>query len=194
MPVKTQQLLLVGLTGLVIVLLLLMPKQPASKREVEEVVVPGSADAKIERALALMEMGKSPMEGIMLFREVLDEDSMNVKAHFYLGQFSLQSGQMDKAIMRFEKVISIDSMHVDAFWELATLRFEQGEYGLALPLLEKVAVLEPEFVMSGLFIGKCYQELGQREEALEKYKAYLPHATDSISKGVVQKLISELEN
>ena len=53
------------------------------------------------------DVSPNPMEGIQKIREVVERDPTNVYAHMTLGQASVLSGQMDKAIERFTKVATM---------------------------------------------------------------------------------------
>jgi len=98
-------LLLVGCTAL-IVLFLLLPKQPASAL-VKVVKTTSNADSlKLQQGIELVN-GPNPMEGITLLRELIQKDSTNVDAQYYLGLFSVKSGQLDKAEQRFETVLAL---------------------------------------------------------------------------------------
>ena len=52
-------------------------------------------------------IGANPMEGILKIREVAEKDSTNVYAQMTLGQASVVSGQLDKAVERFTKVVKL---------------------------------------------------------------------------------------
>ena len=68
---------------------------------------PGNLEAKADLAMNMV-LGKGqPMVGVGMLREILQVDSNNRKALFYMGVFSIQSGQMDKAAQRFEQLISL---------------------------------------------------------------------------------------
>lgn len=110
---KPQLLALVGAL-VVIVLLLLAPRTPSGK-EKAEVRAMDPAKAKTEEAIALVN-GQDPMRGIMMLREILQEDPNNVEAHWHLGLFSVQSGQYDKALGRFKKVLELDSVNFPDAW------------------------------------------------------------------------------
>ncbi|MCI5058541.1 MAG: hypothetical protein MRY83_20690 [Flavobacteriales bacterium] len=94
--------------------------------------------AKLDKAINLVQNGQNPMEGITLLKEVLSEDSTNVQALYYLGVFSVQSGQLDKAIGRFESIVKIDSNHFEANYYLSNLYFEMGDSLKAAYFNEKV--------------------------------------------------------
>ncbi len=93
---------------------------PITHKANEEVIIE-SVDQKIERAINLVTSSPNPMPGIMLLREVLEEDPKNVKALSALGLFSIQSNQLDKAIARFEQIVEIDSQNYLALEKLVDL-------------------------------------------------------------------------
>ena len=86
---------------------------------------------------------EAPMEGISKIREVVERDSLNVYAQITLGQASMISGQLDKAIERFEKVAKLQPNNLEAYISLADVYERKGEkqkaiewYKRSLPLIE----------------------------------------------------------
>ena len=128
-----------AIVGIIVlsVLLYFAPNKPPIKVIKEENVSNLSIDEKIQQAASLVYEGKEPMKGIMMLREVLEQDSLNTKAHYHLGVFSVQSGQLDKAIMRFNKVLALDSTYFDAMYYLGHVYATQGQKELALKQFEK---------------------------------------------------------
>ncbi|MDQ3193348.1 MAG: tetratricopeptide repeat protein [Bacteroidota bacterium] len=108
-------------------------------RSYEEVLKlqPENVDAKINLAVCYVENSVDPMKGIGLLREVLANDSLNVKAHLNLGYFSVKSGQFDKAIERFEKVIEINPDYVEAYLYLGDVYETKGDNEKAIKYYEK---------------------------------------------------------
>lgn len=108
---KPQLLVLLGAV-VVIVLLVLAPRNPGKVVAVKPM---DPVKARTAEAVALVN-GDDPMKGIMLLREILQEDPNNVDAHWQLGLFSVQSGQYDKALERFRKVIELDPDNFPDAW------------------------------------------------------------------------------
>jgi cytochrome c-type biogenesis protein CcmH/NrfG len=54
------------------------------------------------------------MKGIALLKEVLEEDENNTEALYYLGVFSIQSGQFDKGIGRFVTILKLEPDNQEA--------------------------------------------------------------------------------
>lgn len=100
---KPQWLVLLGAV-VVIVLLVFAPRAPKEGREAAQV---DPQRIRMAEAVALVN-GQEPMRGIMMLREILEEDPENAEAHWHLGLFSVQSGQYEKALERFKKVLELE--------------------------------------------------------------------------------------
>lgn len=112
---KKQQIFLVVFGSIIGLLLFLAPNVP--EKSIEEIQT-SEIESKINQAIQFVNSGEQPMKGIMLLREVLEEEPNNLRAHFQLGIFSITSGQYQKAVDRFEKVKSIDASNIDVDYYL----------------------------------------------------------------------------
>lgn len=84
-------------------------------------------DLSIKTKLAsLKTLSQAPMEGILMLREVLEEDPENEEALFQMGQFSRQSGQMERAIERYKSLYELDPNNIEAGFYLALSYLDQG--------------------------------------------------------------------
>ncbi|MGY6562347.1 MAG: tetratricopeptide repeat protein [Luteibaculaceae bacterium] len=120
---KKSYLIFIGVFVLVTLVIGLMPKAPKS---VTSNLVISQVDIEINKAIEMVQTG-APMEGIMRLRSLLDEHQDNARIHFELGQFSITSGQNQKAIQRFEKVIELDNENFpEAYFFLGRLQVEEG--------------------------------------------------------------------
>ena len=62
-------------------------------------------DAKVDEAVAIIQNGEgAPMQAIGMLLEVLREDPNHEKALLWLGNFSMMSGQWEKAVDRFHQL------------------------------------------------------------------------------------------
>ena len=89
----------------------------------------------------------SPMEGIGLIREVADRDSANVYAQWTLGQASLYSGQLDKALERFRRITLLEPRNWKAVLMMAEVQEQMGNrkeavewYTRLIPLIDNAAM------------------------------------------------------
>ncbi|ANE53568.1 hypothetical protein SY85_17605 [Flavisolibacter tropicus] len=64
-------------------------------------------------------LSESPMEAIMKIRQVVERDSTNIYAQMTLGEASMMSGQLDKAIERFKRVTQLQPNNLEALLYLA---------------------------------------------------------------------------
>ncbi|MGV3638232.1 MAG: tetratricopeptide repeat protein [Flavobacteriales bacterium] len=136
---KPQLLALVGAL-VVIVLLLMAPRTPAGK-QAAKVPAMDPGQAKTQEAIALVN-GQDPMRGIMMLREILEEDPNNVEAHWHLGLFSIQSGQYDKALARFRTVLELDSVNYpDAWFYIGNMYLRADSTERAIESLKKYRTL-----------------------------------------------------
>jgi tetratricopeptide (TPR) repeat protein len=88
-------------------------------------------------------LSENPMEGILKIRQVAERDSTNIYAQMTLGEASLVSGQLDKAIERFKKVIQLQPNNVEALLSIADVYERKEEkqeavvwYKRSLPLIQ----------------------------------------------------------
>ena len=69
--------------------------------------IPSEAELLYREVLEASSEGRPPMEGILKLRELADREFPDVDAIVYLYQFSLQSGQTDKAEQRLNQLIAL---------------------------------------------------------------------------------------
>ena len=94
-----------------------------SEEEIKNVV-------SVERALKLIE-GSNPMEGVFMFREILQNEPKNTEALYYLGLLSNNTGQYSNAIQRFNQLITIDSSDKRAYLQLGISNYQIGNKEVA---------------------------------------------------------------
>ncbi|MBL7942962.1 MAG: hypothetical protein JNM00_09360 [Flavobacteriales bacterium] len=165
-----------------------MPRQPGSVRSAHD--APVNADSlELIQAIQLVQ-GTDPMRGITMLRNLVEKDSTNLQAQYQLGLFSIQSGQMDKAVNRFETILRIDSTFTPAIMELAGLRMQEGNNAAALKLFRACLNYEPNLV-AAFFVGQLEEQAGNLQEALVNYDRVLKMTTDSI---VTDTIKSRIEN
>lgn len=190
-----KQLYVVGLVCIVGVGVYLLPKQPKSVRENVPTDIDHAEHSKIDRAVSLVQSGSNPMEGIMLLREVLAEDSTNIEALLYLGLFSVQSGQLEKARERFQTILSYDSDHLDAHWQLGQLDFDAEDFSSSAEHFSVCASSGiQEYENAWFFMGRAKELLGDNPGALEAYMAFRPLTEDTVIIKRLDEFITRLDN
>lgn len=102
---------------------------------------PGDQDAEIGLATVLVSGTSTPMEGIMMLREIDAKDPGNIKVNLELGRFSVMSGQYDKALERFAGVLQKDSLNLQARYMMAQTYLGMQDTTAAVMELEKLKSL-----------------------------------------------------
>jgi len=94
-------------------------------------------DTKVGIGKCLVEMSDAPMQGIGIINDVIKQDSNNLNAQLTLGELSVQSGQLPKAIYRFNRVLQIKPTYSDAYLFLADVYEKEGNKEQEVKCLEK---------------------------------------------------------
>lgn len=87
---------------------------------------------------------ETPMQGIMLLREVLQQDPTNEVALFNLGLLSMRSNQYDRAIERFRQILAVNPDSRKARFYLGVSLVEKGEKAEAQKILAEVKATEKD--------------------------------------------------
>lgn len=87
---------------------------------------------------------QTPMQGIMLLREVLKQDPTNEVALFNLGLLSMRSNQYDRAIERFRQILAVNPGSRKARFYLGVSLVEKGEKSEAKKVLAEVKATEKD--------------------------------------------------
>jgi cytochrome c-type biogenesis protein CcmH/NrfG len=167
----------------------MLPKHPASKEVAATTMDPDSL--KLQQAVELVN-GTNPMAGITLLREMVAEDSTNAAAHYYLGLFSVKSGQLDKAIARFEKVIALRPDDIKYQIEVGYQFMVMDTVDLALQCFERGLQLDSTDNNSLFFSAQALQQLNRPAEAKQRYEALLRHNNDEVVVAKVKEFIDTL--
>ena len=188
--------LLVGAAALVGGVML-MPRTPASAPEPpameEGVAMSDIGTDPVDIAVAKVS-GDNPMEGILELRALADDSPPNLDAVMWLGRFSVQSGQLDKARERFDEVIDAQPDRVEAYWERAMLDMEEGFLEDAVQGFDLCISADEMYVNGRFFKARCLEAMGKADQALTEYKSYLPLSPDTAVSKSVEGIIERLES
>ena len=127
MSTKQIQFFILTIALVSIFLLYQLPTSVLENKESEEEI---KNVVSIERALKLLE-GNNPMEGVFMFREILQNEPKNTEALYYLGLLSNNTGQYSNAIERFNQLITIDSSDKRAYLQLGISNYQLGNEEVA---------------------------------------------------------------
>lgn len=192
---KSTWVLLAGASVLVAGVLW-MPRTPASAPKppvTEGVALEDIGTDPVDIAVAKVS-GENPMEGILALRALADEEPPNLDAVMWLGRFSVQSGQLDKARERFDQVIDAQPNRVEAYWERAMLDMEEGYLEDAVQGFDLCISADEMYVNGRFFKARCLEAMGKPGQALTEYKSYLPLSPDTAVTKSVEGIIERLES
>jgi tetratricopeptide (TPR) repeat protein len=79
----------------------------------------------------------SPMEGIRMIKDVAEKDSTNIHAQMTLGEASMVSGQMEKAIDRFKTVVRLQPDNLEAIFRVAEINEQMHNKAEAIEWYKK---------------------------------------------------------
>lgn len=98
---------------------------------------PNNLTAKTNMAMTFVAT-QTPMQGILMLREVIAQDPHNELALYNLGQLSMQSGQFGKAAERFKQILNNNPNNEQAMFLLAASQAELGKKEEAKTLLDNL--------------------------------------------------------
>jgi predicted Zn-dependent protease len=142
---KRNQIIAVLLAVVAAVVLMRMPRTAS----VEEVVLAATEntehDAKVDEAVAIIQSGEgAPMQAIGMLLEVLQENPDHEKALLWLGNFSMMSGQWEKAVDRFHHLTKIRP-EVEMYWfNKSQSLLQMGDTTAALTSAQEYLNTHPE--------------------------------------------------
>ena len=197
MSVSKSTLVLLAGAGALAAGVLLMPRTPASAPKPpaasEGIAMSDIGSDPVDIAVAKVS-GENPMEGILELRALADDTPPNLDAVMWLGRFSVQSGQLDKARERFDQVIDAQPDRVEAYWERAMLDMEEGFLEDAVQGFDLCISADEMYVNGRFFKARCLEAMGKADQALTEYKSYLPLSPDTAVSKSVEGIIERLES
>ncbi len=105
----------------------------------EKVLEQDPSNLLVKNRVAMTWLASStPMQGILMLREIVQEDPTNEQAMFNLGVLSMQSGQYDRAVERFEQLLVTYPDNMEAQFFLGVSYLETGKRNKARKQFELV--------------------------------------------------------
>ncbi|MFT3681011.1 MAG: tetratricopeptide repeat protein [Ferruginibacter sp.] len=115
------------------------------------------------------------------------------QALFIQGFYYNNAGDKERAIPFFDQCIAIDYTNMLAYREKAIAEYDAGKYLDALKTLELAVTVKQTYDEAYYWMGRCYEKLQQKEQAVKSYQLALQfnagniEAKDALAKmGVVQ--------
>jgi len=122
-----------------------------------------------------------------------NKDASTLQALFIKGLYYSYSGDKPKAISYFDSCLNMSYTFLDAYREKALALYDLGKYLDAIKVLELQLALSKTDEETYYWMGRCFEKLDKREEAIQNYQMALQidpdyaEAKDALGKmGVVQ--------
>jgi tetratricopeptide (TPR) repeat protein len=104
---------------------------------------PKDLETKVNKGLTFI-ASSNPMQGILMLREVIEQDPENEMALYNLGILSMQSAQWQRAVERFETLIKINPENPKVHFYLGMSYLELKQSDLAKEHFLKVKELDKD--------------------------------------------------
>jgi tetratricopeptide (TPR) repeat protein len=117
---------------------------------------------------------KNPL-ALAMADALLDAPKANAQtqALFIKGLYYNYSGDYVKAITFFNTCIQADYTFLDAYTEKTIALFDMGNYTEALKTSEKSVSIQSSYPDGYYWMGRCYEKLNNKTEAIANYKTAL---------------------
>jgi tetratricopeptide (TPR) repeat protein len=120
--------------------------------------------------MAFMDAGDSRNAGER-FREALELNPRNIKAHICLGNTLEASGSNDEALIHYKEAVRLDSASAIGHINVGNISLKQKDLAGAIAEYEIALKLDPDNVYAQYNLGQCYAATDRYPEALVQLSA-----------------------
>ena len=99
------------------------------------------------------------------FRKVLELDTKNVLAQYFLARIAQAKGQWIRSARLYESIVGSGQIVYDTYLQLSQVYLRQGQTAKALQLLQKAVLESPLDGSLQYRLGQVYKQMGQLENA-----------------------------
>jgi len=119
-----------------------------------------------EYAWAYFQLGRLKEEDMMKYKDMIDNSDPDGIIFFQ----GFANDDLKKAIDYYEKAIDSNPHFTEAFYRLGLLCYELGDYAQMANILKRALATNPADKNVHLFLGLCYQKLGEYPLAFHEYE------------------------
>lgn len=119
-----------------------------------------------------------------VFAEIKNENSLKIAddlirnnkekhgkdAYFIKGLYYNYISQPQKAIMYLDSCLKLDFTYMYAYREKGIALYQEKKYEDAIKVLSRGVTLQNNFDEGYFWMGKCYEKLNQKDEAIQSYQ------------------------
>lgn len=91
-------------------------------------------------------------------------------AYFIRGLYYNYLNKPGKAIVNLDSCLNLDFTYMYAYREKAIALYQQKKYQEAVKVLKRAVTLQNNFDEGYYWMGKCFEKLNQKEEAIQSYQ------------------------
>lgn len=99
-------------------------------------------------------------------------------AMFIKGLYYSYNGDKQKAINYFDSSLQMDYTYMFSYREKAIALYDLGKYNEAIEVLKRAVTIQNNFDEGYYWLGKCYEKLGKKDEAIQSYQTALLYDKD----------------
>ncbi len=113
------------------------------------------------------------------YRAAIDANPDYHPAHYDLGVLLLDLERPDEAEPHMRRVVRLDESNADAYYHLGNIQFDRGRFAWARIQYEVALAWRPRHINAEYGYGRAARELGDLDEALERFERVVELAPDS---------------
>ena len=124
-----------------------------------------------------------PLQARNHFQGMLKENSNDPNAHYGLAMLAQKEQNYDQAIQEYQVALKADPANANYLADLGSVQFAKNDMDAAMSSLSRAVVLRPNMVRALFLLGRCYEERGAADRALELYEKVLdldPTSSDGL--------------
>ena len=120
-----------------------------------------------------------------------DSSQQHAEPYYYKGLYYSNIKETGRALEQFDQAISRNYYYLNAYIEKGRIYFERKNYTEAYKIFNLAMTISPKFADAYYWMGRCQEELGQKDEAKMNYqRAYGLDKTFIEAKEAAEKLVN----
>jgi tetratricopeptide (TPR) repeat protein len=161
---------------------------PESRASLEKLIASDEKNAAALACLGTIYRTSDPQRSAELFRRANQIDPSNADYAVGYGAALVQLRQFDKAAAILQRVVELAPKHYEAHANLAAALYELKLYKQAVVEYKWISQARPGLAIVQFFIGTAHDQLGEYEEALAAYEAFLAAADPTVNRLEMDKV------
>jgi tetratricopeptide (TPR) repeat protein len=161
---------------------------PESRASLEKLIASDAKNAAALACLGTIYRTSDPQRSLEYFRRANEVDQRNADYAVGYGAALVQLRQFDKAAAILQRVVELAPEHYEAHANLAAALYELKLYKQAVVEYKWISQARPGLAIVQFFIGTAHDRLGEYEDALAAYEAFLAAADPTVNRLEMDKV------